>query len=135
MTTATRTFCAPGRGARRPAGRPLPGGGAVARPDGTVDVVEGVCEGRVARVLRGRGGFGYDPLFVATADGRTMAELSFDEKNQISHRARALRAAEPHLRAALAAARKEPRALDANTTTGPRRAGGSTDDPHVGGRA
>ncbi|HLN13099.1 MAG TPA: RdgB/HAM1 family non-canonical purine NTP pyrophosphatase [bacterium] len=107
---------------------------AVALPDGAVHVVEGTCEGRVARAPHGGGGFGYDPVFVATADGRTMAELSLDEKNRISHRARALRAAEPHLRAALATRGKEPRPLDANTTTGPRRAGRSTDDPRVGGR-
>ena len=107
---------------------------AVALPGGAVWVVEGTCEGAVARAARGRGGFGYDPIFVATADGRTMAELSFDEKNQISHRARALRAAEPHVRAALAAERKEPHAPDANTGAGPRRAERAADDPRVGGR-
>lgn len=107
---------------------------AIALPDGTVHVAEGTCEGRIASAPRGGGGFGYDPVFVAAADGRTMAELSFEEKNQISHRARALRAAEPHLRAALAAHREEPRTLDANTTTGPRQAGRSTDEPRAGGR-
>ncbi len=50
------------------------------------------CEGRIAQVARGDGGFGYDPLFL-TDDypGRTMAELSPAEKNRISHRGRAFR--------------------------------------------
>jgi XTP/dITP diphosphohydrolase len=54
-------------------------------------VVEGVLEGTILRVPRGEGGFGYDPLFVANeAPGRTLAELSPDEKNGLSHRARAI---------------------------------------------
>jgi XTP/dITP diphosphohydrolase len=54
-------------------------------------LVEGRCEGRLARAPRGSGGFGYDPIFLPAdvADGRTMAELSSDEKNSISHRGRA----------------------------------------------
>jgi XTP/dITP diphosphohydrolase len=53
----------------------------------------GVCEGRVTVEPRGNTGFGYDPLFVVTELGeRTMAELTDDEKNAISHRGRALRA-------------------------------------------
>jgi len=51
----------------------------------------GVCEGRIVSGLRGRGGFGYDPLFVPHGEERTMAELSADEKNAISHRAEAAR--------------------------------------------
>jgi XTP/dITP diphosphohydrolase len=52
----------------------------------------GVCEGRIASAPRGRGGFGYDPLFLpADTPGRTMAELGPEEKNRISHRGRALR--------------------------------------------
>jgi len=54
---------------------------------------EGSCEGSIARAPRGNGGFGYDPLFVvADHDGKAMAELSEAEKNQVSHRARAVRA-------------------------------------------
>ena len=54
-------------------------------------VAEGSCEGSIARAPRGNGGFGYDPLFVVTGqDGRAMAELSEDDKNRISHRARAV---------------------------------------------
>jgi XTP/dITP diphosphohydrolase len=106
---------------------------AVARPDGIVTVADGICEGAVARAPRGRGGFGYDPLFIATPDGRTMAELPADEKNRISHRGRALRAAEAALRAALSAQREEPRALDANTGGGPGRAGRPAGGPRLRG--
>lgn len=62
--------------------------------DGTRLVGEGVCEGRIGQAPRGAGGFGYDPLFLVAGDaaGRTMAELGADEKNRISHRARALEA-------------------------------------------
>lgn len=56
---------------------------------GTPYVVDGVCEGHVTRTPRGEGGFGYDPLFVVDGSDRTMAELSEDEKNRVSHRARA----------------------------------------------
>jgi XTP/dITP diphosphohydrolase len=51
---------------------------------------EGVCEGTITRTPRGSGGFGYDPLFVVDGGDRTMAELTGDEKNRVSHRARAL---------------------------------------------
>ena len=62
--------------------------------DGTRLTGEGACEGRIGHAPRGGGGFGYDPLFVLDGDaaGRTMAELLPDEKNRISHRARALEA-------------------------------------------
>jgi XTP/dITP diphosphohydrolase len=63
-----------------------------------VRVAEGKVEGLIARDPRGSGGFGYDPLFLACeADGRSMAELGEDEKNAISHRARAVRALRPVL--------------------------------------
>jgi XTP/dITP diphosphohydrolase len=56
---------------------------------------EGTCEGRMAAAPRGAGGFGYDPVFVPQdGDGvRTMAELSDQEKDRISHRGRAVREA------------------------------------------
>jgi len=67
---------------------------AVVRTDGKEDVVHGHCEGRLTHEPRGEGGFGYDPAFVP--DGpfgdRTMAELSAQEKDAISHRGRAARA-------------------------------------------
>ncbi|HEY5374316.1 MAG TPA: RdgB/HAM1 family non-canonical purine NTP pyrophosphatase [Polyangiaceae bacterium] len=56
-------------------------------------VAQGSCEGSIARAPRGNGGFGYDPLFVVTGqDGKAMAELSEDDKNKVSHRARAVSA-------------------------------------------
>lgn len=58
-----------------------------------VHIAEGSCEGTIARAPRGQGGFGYDPLFVVAGhQGKTMAELSELEKNQLSHRAQAVRA-------------------------------------------
>jgi XTP/dITP diphosphohydrolase len=70
---------------------------ALARPDGAAHVFEGICEGWIATRPRGAGGFGYDPIFVPRGEIRTMAEVPAEVKNRISHRARALRAAEPHL--------------------------------------
>ncbi|MBN2502204.1 MAG: non-canonical purine NTP pyrophosphatase, partial [Anaerolineales bacterium] len=58
---------------------------------------EGVCEGEIIPEERGEGGFGYDPVFQVAGGEHTMAELPADEKNQISHRARAARAALPFL--------------------------------------
>jgi XTP/dITP diphosphohydrolase len=60
-------------------------------------IVEGVCEGAITRSPRGSGGFGYDPLFVVAGANRTMAELEPDEKNRVSHRARAFAALRPVL--------------------------------------
>ncbi len=50
----------------------------------------GTCEGRILRQPRGTGGFGYDPVFLPDGFDRTMAELSLNEKNRISHRGKAL---------------------------------------------
>jgi XTP/dITP diphosphohydrolase len=54
--------------------------------------VQGECEGEIISEPRGDHGFGYDPLFYVPAFGRTMAELSMEEKNGISHRGRAIAA-------------------------------------------
>lgn len=62
------------------------------RPDGAERVHQGTLEGSIRNRPRGEGGFGYDPVF-ALPDGRTLAELSLEEKNEISHRALAVRAA------------------------------------------
>jgi XTP/dITP diphosphohydrolase len=51
---------------------------------------------------RGSGGFGYDPLFVVQGTGKTMAELSAEEKNRVSHRAQAFAALRPLLEQVLA---------------------------------
>jgi XTP/dITP diphosphohydrolase len=63
-----------------------------------VKTAEGRVDGTIARDPRGSGGFGYDPLFLPVeAGGRSMAELTEQEKNTISHRARAARALRPVL--------------------------------------
>ena len=53
--------------------------------------VEGVCEGMILTQYRGEGGFGYDPLFYVPEKGKTFAEMSPEEKNEISHRGKAFR--------------------------------------------
>ncbi|MER3446698.1 MAG: non-canonical purine NTP pyrophosphatase, partial [Candidatus Dadabacteria bacterium] len=65
---------------------------ALVSPDGKEVVVEGMCEGIIIDEPRGKGGFGYDPIFFIPGMNRTFAELSSEEKNKISHRARAVRA-------------------------------------------
>lgn len=60
----------------------------LACPDGGERVFEGMLEGRIGTVARGSGGFGYDPVFELPGGG-TLAELGLDEKNRVSHRARA----------------------------------------------
>jgi XTP/dITP diphosphohydrolase len=64
---------------------------AVAWPDGKETWAEGVCEGALRTKPAGSNGFGYDPLFEPVGLDRTMAELSPEEKDRISHRGRALR--------------------------------------------
>ena len=71
---------------------------AVAGPGGSVEWAEGVCEGQIIPEERGSGGFGYDPIFFMPELGRTMAELSEEIKNRLSHRARAVQAALPILK-------------------------------------
>ncbi len=63
---------------------------AIARPSAKVEVVDGVLEGLIAEEPAGTQGFGYDPVFFVPEAGKTLAELTADEKNRISHRARAL---------------------------------------------
>ena len=62
-----------------------------ARPDTDPVFFNGAVEGRIIRSMRGRGGFGYDPIFQPDGFDRTFAEMGTAEKNRISHRARALR--------------------------------------------
>lgn len=59
-------------------------------PDGTVLAARGECPGRILLVPRGTGGFGYDPLFLPDGLEKTFAEVTQEEKNSVSHRARAL---------------------------------------------
>jgi len=71
---------------------------AIVAPGQTPRLAEGICEGEIIPGERGTGGFGYDPIFLLTELGLTMAELPMDEKNRLSHRARAVQNAIPILR-------------------------------------
>jgi len=66
-------------------------------PQGQVYTTEGRCEGIILDCFRGTSGFGYDPLFYLPELGKTMAELTLEEKNMVSHRAKALMAMVPRL--------------------------------------
>ncbi|QZN93661.1 XTP/dITP diphosphatase [Limosilactobacillus panis] len=61
------------------------------KPDGAKLVTEGRVDGKILQKARGNNGFGYDPLFMPDGYDCSMAELTADQKNQISHRGRALR--------------------------------------------
>ncbi|MGD0174057.1 MAG: RdgB/HAM1 family non-canonical purine NTP pyrophosphatase [Anaerolineales bacterium] len=71
---------------------------AIAVPGGDTSFAEGECRGEITLAQRGSNGFGYDPIFQPEGRQVTMAELSPEEKNRISHRARAAEAAIPILR-------------------------------------
>lgn len=71
---------------------------AIAKPTGEIEFAEGNCYGEIIPEERGTGGFGYDPIFLLKDMGKTMAELEMEEKNRLSHRARALMAAIPILK-------------------------------------
>ncbi len=71
---------------------------AITLPGGGEYVAEGACEGVITESERGEGGFGYDPIFYLPELGRTMAELTLEEKNRVSHRATALDGARDILR-------------------------------------
>jgi len=62
---------------------------AIATPEGDVELCSGECDGFIALEPRGEGGFGYDPVFYLPELGKTMAELTLETKNKISHRGRA----------------------------------------------
>ena len=78
---------------------------AIAAPDNSVQFAEGICPGEIIPEERGEHGFGYDPIFWMPEIHKTLAELSMDEKNQLSHRARAIRAALPILKEVLSSNR------------------------------
>lgn len=63
---------------------------ALVTPDGREQVVDGELRGRITESQSGGGGFGYDPVFYVPEAGKTLAELTADEKNRVSHRRRAL---------------------------------------------
>ncbi|MCH9038633.1 MAG: RdgB/HAM1 family non-canonical purine NTP pyrophosphatase [Chloroflexi bacterium] len=59
---------------------------AIVRPGQAAELYSGECRGEIITVPRGDNGFGYDPVFLITREGKTMAELTSDEKNRLSHR-------------------------------------------------
>ncbi len=67
-------------------------------PNGDAITARGECEGTITFLPRGEGGFGYDPVFELAGTEKTMAEISPEEKNAVSHRGRALRIFEMKLR-------------------------------------
>jgi XTP/dITP diphosphohydrolase len=75
---------------------------AVADPTGRIALeVEGLCEGEILGAPRGTGGFGYDPIFYVPELKLSFAEMDADQKRQVGHRGRALRALLPRLEALL----------------------------------
>lgn len=76
---------------------------ALAHPDGVVHTAEGTCAGQIVPEGKGEHGFGYDPIFLVLAKGRTMAQLTLEEKNKVSHRARAVNNLTPYLQEMLLA--------------------------------
>ena len=70
---------------------------AIAIPGGDIFYAQGDCPGEIIPIERGTNGFGYDPIFLLPEIGLTMAELRMEDKNHLSHRARAIRAAIPIL--------------------------------------
>jgi XTP/dITP diphosphohydrolase len=71
---------------------------ALATPEGKIELCPGECPGLIIFEPRGEHGFGYDPIFYLPELGKTMAELSLEQKNKISHRGRAARKAAQVLR-------------------------------------
>jgi XTP/dITP diphosphohydrolase len=64
---------------------------AFALPDGSIKIFNGYTEGSIGTETKGRGGFGYDPVFYPEVYDRTFAEMSDEEKDSLSHRGKALR--------------------------------------------
>ncbi len=76
---------------------------ALSSPEGQVVCVEGRLDGTITESARGTEGFGYDPVFLVPELGKTLAEISAEEKNRISHRGKAIRAILPRLKEILQA--------------------------------
>jgi XTP/dITP diphosphohydrolase len=76
---------------------------ALARAGAVLATADGTVEGEILTAPRGSGGFGYDPLFYLPELGRTMAEISLEQKHTLSHRGRAFRAMLPQLAGILGA--------------------------------
>jgi XTP/dITP diphosphohydrolase len=71
---------------------------ALVSPDGREAIAEGTCRGKIGFREVGKKGFGYDPLFILSQYGKTMAQLSIEEKDRISHRGKALRKLSKNIR-------------------------------------
>lgn len=71
---------------------------ALTTSQGETHFAQGTCPGEIIPEERGSHGFGYDPIFLVESTGKTMAELTMGEKNQLSHRARAVKAIQPILK-------------------------------------
>jgi XTP/dITP diphosphohydrolase len=71
---------------------------AIAIPEQDIHIVEGNCYGEIIPEERGTSGFGYDPIFLFPELNKTMAELEMEEKNRLSHRAKAVMNAIPFLK-------------------------------------
>ena len=71
-------------------------------PNGEEKTFEGTLQGSISRDMRGKTGFGYDPIFVPTGETKTLAELGSAVKNKLSHRAHALREVKQYLKVVLA---------------------------------
>ncbi len=74
---------------------------AVVTPNGQELLSEGVCEGQIATAEAGEGGFGYDPIFWLPAHHCTIAQLSANQKNALSHRGKAVRGIAPRIQGAM----------------------------------
>ncbi|MBI3551657.1 MAG: tetratricopeptide repeat protein [Elusimicrobia bacterium] len=71
---------------------------ALSDPEGKVILEEGCLEGSIAKEPKGTHGFGYDPVFLVSKNGKTLAEMKLIEKNAISHRSEALKRMVPHIK-------------------------------------
>ena len=83
---------------------------ACAFPDGHTITTRGVMEGIIAQEIRGENGFGYDPIFYLPEFGCTSAEITPEQKNEVSHRGKALRAMRKELEGLFTKPEKEPEA-------------------------
>ena len=83
---------------------------ACAFPDGRTITTRGVMEGIIAHEIRGENGFGYDPIFYLPEFGCTSAEITPEQKNEVSHRGKALRAMRKELEGLFTKPEKEPEA-------------------------
>ena len=83
---------------------------ACAFPGGHTITTRGVMEGIIAQEIRGENGFGYDPIFYLPEFGCTSAEITPEQKNEVSHRGKALRAMRKELQGLFAKPEKEPEA-------------------------